>query len=214
MFKDRVSAGKLLAEKIESLQLKKPLIISIPRGGTAIAYPIAARLNAPLYVITPRKIGAPFQPELALGALAPDGTVTLDEFNLSTYGLTIKDLNVIIEKENKEIAERLKIYGKWGEIPDLNNRTVILVDDGIATGHTIQAAIKSLQKKGACPLILAVPVLPLDRLDFFAAMVDKLIFLIAPEDFYAVGQFYQDFSELTHEEVIKTLQQINDKIVF
>lgn len=208
MFATRKHAGTLLSEKIKELDIDNPLIIGIPRGGVEIAEPIAQNLPAPLFVTLPRKIGAPFNPEYAVGALAPDGTINYDEFTLAMLGLTYDDLNPVIAREQQEITKRLKLYGSWGQLPDLNNHSVILVDDGIATGYTVRAAIDSL-KKQAYKLILAVPVLPHDLVDPFAASVDKLIYLEAPVDFRAVGLYYKDFSELSHKAVINILENAN-----
>lgn len=209
MFNNKKHAGMLLSAKIEELIIDNPLLIGIPRGGVEVAEPIAQSLQAPLYVTLPRKIGAPFNREYAVGALAPDGTISYDEFTLNLLGLTSKDLKPVITREQLEIKKRLELYGPWGQLPDLKHHSVILIDDGIATGYTVRAAINSLKKHTDNPLILAVPVLPSDLVDSFAALVDILIYLEAPADFRAVGQYYKDFSELTHEAVIDILKKAN-----
>lgn len=209
MFVNRKHAGSSLAQKISPQELENPLVIGIPRGGIEVAAPLAQALAAPLYVILPRKLGAPFNREYAVGALAPDGTVSLDEDLISRLGLAREDLEPIITKESQEIQKRTGVYGPWGKLPDLAGRTVILVDDGIATGHTVKAALSSLRKSSAKKLLLAVPVLPEDAVSTFASLVDRLVYLEAPSDFAAVGQFYDDFSETAHQTVLDLLERTN-----
>ncbi|MCR4441799.1 MAG: phosphoribosyltransferase family protein [Peptococcaceae bacterium] len=211
MFRNRNQAGLLLASEVAGLNLEKPVVIGIPRGGVEVAAPIAKKLGAPLYVILPRKIGAPHNPEFAVGALAPDHTAVFDEETLDLLGLTPAALQPVIEKEKEEIKKRLELYGRWGVIPDLAGCDVILVDDGIATGQTVKAALSSLQKKTDNPLILAVPVLPEDAVPIFTALAGRLVFLEAPRYFRAVGQFYEDFSDLPHETLISLLEETNSK---
>jgi predicted phosphoribosyltransferase len=212
MFKNKNHAGSLLVPLLEDLHLQNPLVIGIPRGGVEVASPIARGIQAPLYVIIPRKIGAPFNPEYAVGAVAPDGTVSYDETLLNYLGLIPQDMEKVIQREKQEIAKRTHLYGKWGTLPDLKNYMVILVDDGIATGYTVKAALSSLRKQTTNPIILAVPVLPEDVVSSFESLVDKLIYLHAPIDFRAVGQFYEDFSEISHEAVLNILEETNKKV--
>lgn len=208
-FANRQDAGYRLGAKLASYKQSKPIIVSIPRGGTAVAAPIAVLLNAPLYIITPRKIGAPSNREFAVGALAPDGSTYLDKTLLEYLNLTPEQLEPVITAEQKEIARRMAIYGDWGILPDLHTHTIILVDDGIATGQTVKAAIHSLRNSDPEGLVLAVPVLPLDTVPEFEELVNQLVFLEAPFDFRAVGQFYHDFSDVSHEEVVTLLQETN-----
>ncbi len=208
MFKNRTHAGTLLVPLLQDLQLKNPLVIAIPRGGVEVASPIARGIQAPLYVIIPRKIGAPFNPEYAVGAVAPDGTVSFDETLLNYWGLIPQDMEKIIDKEKQEIARRTELYGKWALLPDLKNYSVVLVDDGIATGYTVKAALSSLRKQTTNSIVLTVPVLPENLIPTFESLVDRLIYLYAPLDFRAVGQFYQDFSEKSHEDILQVLSAI------
>lgn len=208
MFKNRTHAGTLLVPLLQDLQLKNPLVIAIPRGGVEVASPIARSIQAPLYVIIPRKIGAPFNPEYAVGAVAPDGTVSFDETLLNYWGLIPQDMEKIIDKEKQEIARRTELYGKWALLPDLKNYSVVLVDDGIATGYTVKAALSSLRKQTTNSIVLTVPVLPENLIPTFESLVDRLIYLYAPLDFRAVGQFYQDFSEKSHEDILQVLSAI------
>jgi putative phosphoribosyl transferase len=209
LFKNRKEAGTLLASKLKALKLDDPVVICIPRGGVDVALPIAKDLKAALYVILPRKLGAPFNKELAVGALAPDGSLFFDLFLMSLYDLTTEDLQPVIQEEKKEIAKRIKLYNPWDQLPDLTKHSVILVDDGIATGHTIKAALSSLKSKTTSSLILAVPVLPSNTIDDFSALVNCLLYLEAPFHFKAVGQYYEDFSDTSHHNILKMLEQIN-----
>lgn len=209
MFKNRRQAGSLLAEKIAEAEIKNPYVIAIPRGGVEVAASVAVRLKASLSVILPRKIGVPSNPEYAVGAVALDGTVTYDDTALGFLGISRRDLEPVIEREKKEIEKRLALYSPWGSLPDLMKNTVILVDDGIATGQTVKAALSSLKKKTGNPVVLAVPVLPDDAVDTFAMLAGKLVYLKAPRFFQAVGQFYYDFSDLRHEEIRAILEETN-----
>lgn len=206
MFKNRRHAGLLLAEQIKNLKLQNPYVIGIPRGGIEVAGPVAQAVNAPLFVILPRKIGAPFNREYAVGAIAPDGTAALDKSLLEIYGISSSDLEPVISEEIKEIEKRLAIYGRWANLPNPDQKTVILVDDGIATGWTIRAALASLKKSSPLELILAIPVLPGDSVQVFRDLADSLVFLEAPAEFRAVGEFYQDFSDASPQEIIKILE--------
>ena len=174
-----------------------------------MAAEVAAALNAPLDVIVPRKIGAPFNPELAVGAVAPDGTIFYDEALISYAGIDRQDLEQQAARELQEIGRRLSVYqgARSGgpQAPEYRGRTVILVDDGIATGYTVQAALLSLRQQKPGRLVLAAPVAPPDSLARLRPDADEIICLLVPEDFYAVGQFYQDFHQTTDQEVIAAL---------
>ena len=210
MFTDRRDAGRRLAARLQHLQKPDAVVIGIPRGGVIVAAEVAAALNAPLDVIVPRKIGAPFNPELAVGAVAPDGTIFYDEALISYAGIDRQDLEQQAARELQEIGRRLSVYqvarsGGPGAAPEYRGRTVILVDDGIATGYTVQAALLSLRQQKPGRLVLAAPVSPPDSLARLRPDADEIICLLVPEDFYAVGQFYQDFHQTTDQEVIAAL---------
>ncbi len=210
MFTDRRDAGRRLAARLQHLQKPDAVVIGIPRGGVIVAAEVAAALNAPLDVIVPRKIGAPFNPELAVGAVAPDGTIFYDEALISYAGIDRQDLEQQAARELQEIGRRLSVYqvarsGGSGAAPEYRGRTVILVDDGIATGYTVQAALLSLRQQKPGRLVLAAPVSPPDSLARLRPDADEIICLLVPEDFYAVGQFYQDFHQTTDQEVIAAL---------
>ena len=163
MFADRRDAGRRLAARLQHLQKPDVSVLGIPRGGVIVAAEVAAALDAPLDVIVPRKIGAPFNPELAVGAVAPDGTIFYDEALIDYAGIDRRDLERQAAKELQEIRRRLSIYRdarRWPKPSEYRERTVILVDDGIATGYTVQAALRSLRRQKPSRLVLAVPVAP------------------------------------------------------
>lgn len=207
MFSNRNQAGIRLATAVQSLQLVDPVVIAIPRGGVETAYPVAVALRAPLYIIIARKIGAPFNPEFAIGAVAPDGSFVLNEAILGQMNLHKADLEEIVLREREEIARRSQIYGRFAKLPPLGGRDVVLIDDGIATGHTIKAAIKELRKQSPRSLTLAVPVMPYETVSGLQSLADHFVCLEAPEYFMAIGQFYEDFPQLSHETVLEYLQQ-------
>ena len=219
VFKDRKKAGEFLAKAIKERlngDLKEPVVVAIPRGGVVVAEPIAKALKAPIDLVIPRKIGAPFNPEFAVAAITEEGTVFLNP-NLSPelmlrLGITEDYLKEQALKELQEIRRRKEKYlSGLGKI-EKEGRDVILVDDGIATGLTVKAAIASLRKENPRRIILAVPVMPRDKVREFEGIVDELIVLYAPVDFSAVGQFYYDFSQTTDEEVIETLKENRGEI--
>lgn len=207
VFSDRKDAGRRLAEVLRSYRDENVLVLGIPRGGVIVAAEVAKALNAPLDVIIPRKIGAPFNEELALGAAAPDGTVIFDERALSFLNLREIDLKEQINREMAEMERRTRYYRKGRGALDCRGKTVILIDDGIATGMTAKAALRSLRKQEPASLVLAVPVASREAAAELHSHVDNLICLHIPGTFYAVGQFYKDFRQSTDEEVITALEQ-------
>ncbi len=206
-FKDRKDAGMLLAKKLLSYKNKpNAVVIGLPRGGVVTAFEIAQELKLPLDIIVPRKIGAPFSPELAVGALTEDGQVDLNEQLIHNLNINKKDLENIIEEEKQEAQRRLKIYRGNRSPRNLQNKIVLLVDDGIATGATMKAAIKSAQKDGAQKIIVATPVAPPETVKLLEKLVDEVICLQQPEDFGAIGIFYENFKQTTDEEVVALLK--------
>ena len=196
IFKNRQAAGQILAQRLRNTSAD--LVLGIPRGGVVVAAEIAKKLNLPLSFIVTRKIGAPMQPELALGAVDPDGNVVLEE-------QPMEDLREIIQKEWKELKRRENQYRNGKPPVEVNNKRVILVDDGIATGATTLAAIKYLKRHGA-KVILAVPVASKDAMEKVAQEVKEVVVLHTPLDFQAVGQFYQYFEPVIDEEVVQLLK--------
>ncbi len=192
IFKDRKSAGKLLANRLKNT--KADLVLGIPRGGVIVAKEVATELNLPLDVIVTRKIGAPGQEELALGAVDPDGEVIWD-----------RDSKFEINDEINEIRRREKLYRQDKKPLNVKNNTVVLVDDGMATGATTLSAIKYLKRHGA-KVILAVPVASQEALEKVKNEADKTVVLEIPGNFAAVGQFYHEFLPVSDEEVIQYLK--------
>lgn len=211
-FVDRVEAGKRLASALKDFSGKHGIVLAIPRGGVVVGYEIAKALNLSLDVIIPRKIGAPDNPELAIGAVAEDGTTILDD-NLITYmGVTREYIKEESARQKQEIERRLKLYRQDTSYPSLKGLDVIVVDDGIATGSTMKAALASVKNRGAASVTVAVPVCPPSTIEELNEMADRVVCLYTPEYFQAIGQFYTDFSQTTDEEVIKLLQESKQKL--
>lgn len=206
IFKDRKMAGNLLTQRLELMELEKPLVIAIPRGGVLTAEPVAHKFNTTIKLITPRKIGAPLNREVAIGAVTQDGTAIFDDYLMDVLGLSKEELTEDTQREIEEISRRSRIYPNIINLDEVSGRDVILLDDGIATGYTILAALKSLRNKGPRKLILAVPVAPQDTLNRLSMEVDQIICLESPIDFYAVGQFYENFEQVTDDEVLEVLK--------
>lgn len=204
MFKDRIEAGKLLAKKLSQYKSEDAVVLGIPRGGMPVAFVISKKLNLPLSLVVTRKIGAPVQKELAIGAVGPGGVKVFDQALIKRLRVDQEYIEKRVEVEKRELKKRIKKFGE--KKINLEDKVAILVDDGIATGATVEAAIKYLRKKKADKIILAVPVSPKDSLDKLGKLVDKVVVLNTPLEFYAVGQFYRDFPQVSDEEVVQLLQ--------
>ncbi|MCD6528692.1 phosphoribosyltransferase [Candidatus Bathyarchaeota archaeon] len=207
MFSDRKEAGEILAEKLKKLRLENPVVLAIPRGGVVVGYEVARKLKAPLDVIVPRKLGAPGNPELAIGAVAEDGTIILDSSLIDYLEVDEEYIKKEKERQVKEIKRRLNVYrGRFSRL-EIERRDVVIVDDGIATGATIRAAIASVRKRKPASLTLAVPVAPPSTIEKLREEVDRIVCVSTPEPFFAIGQFYTDFRQTTDEEVIQLLEK-------
>lgn len=193
------------------LPWKNPVVLAIPRGGVEIGGRIADRLAAPLDVIIPRKIGAPMDPELAIGAVTEEGEAILDSEISRRYGVSAQYIQETAQREQTEIVRRANLYREGRASPSVDGRDVILVDDGIATGATMKAAIVSLRRKSPARLIVAVPVASAESTETLAALVDLFVTLETPAYFLAVGQFYEDFGQTSDETVRLILQQANQQ---
>jgi putative phosphoribosyl transferase len=210
-FSDRVEAGKRLASALTDFAGKNGIVLAIPRGGVVVGYEIAKALSLPLDIIIPRKIGAPDNPELAIGAMTEDGTIILDD-NLITYiGVQRDYIKAESERQKHEIERRLKLYRQNEPYPSLKGLDVVIVDDGIATGSTMKAALASVKNRGASTVTVAVPVGPPSTIKELKKQADRVVCLYAPEYFQAIGQFYTDFNQTTDEEVIQLLKQSKQK---
>ncbi|AKX95370.1 phosphoribosyltransferase [Neomoorella thermoacetica] len=206
LFKDRRDAGQQLAGALQGYLGQGALILAVPRGGVLVAVPVVKALDAEMDLIIPRKVGLPANPEVAAAAVAPDGTVLYNDKVLEACHLTPADLQAAVDRELAEIKRRLTLYRGNRPLPVMRGRLVIIVDDGIATGLTIKAALKSVRKYKPRRLVLAVPVAPPDTLTVLRPMVEDLVCLAAPEPFYAVGQFYRDFRQVSDAEVKACLE--------
>ncbi|MEW6727490.1 phosphoribosyltransferase [Desulforudis sp. 1088] len=206
MFQDRVEAGRLLAAELKEIgPVKDGVVVAIPRGGVVVGAEVAKALDIPIDVIVPRKIGAPFNPEVAVGAVTEDGTTIFDERALRLLGLARESLDDAVKVQLAEIARRTQLYRSGKDPLPLEGKTVILVDDGVATGYTTLAALRSVKNARPARVVLAVPVAPPDTAEMLSGEVDEMICLLTPEPFYAVGQFYRRFDQTTDEEVIALL---------
>lgn len=206
-FYDRQDAGRKLAYPLEKYSLQKNVIvIGLPRGGVVTAYEVASRLQVPLDITCPRKIGAPFNPEYAIGAITETGEGIFDERAITTLGISPTYLKETIEKEKKQAQYRLEFFRHDRPPRDVKGKTVILVDDGLATGSTMKAAIKTMKQEGASSIIVAVPVAPPHTIEEIRPSVKEVICLYAPETFWAVGEFYEYFAQTEDEEVTNLLK--------
>ena len=204
-FKNRKDAGEQLGKALDKYNSKDTVVLGIPRGGVVVAAEVARVIGAPLDVIIPRKLGAPHNPEVAIGAVTQDGTIIRDEIMVKRLGLSEGQLVNMAEEVYDEIDRRIQKYRNGRAGLDLTGKIVIVVDDGIATGFTVLAALQSVRNSGASKVVLGVPVAPADTLSTFRETVDDLVCLESPEVFYAVGQFYNDFDQTSDQEVISLL---------
>ncbi|MGZ3290246.1 MAG: phosphoribosyltransferase [Xanthobacteraceae bacterium] len=208
-FRDRADAGHQLAKALAEYKGRNAVVLALPRGGVPVAAEVAATLDAPLDLILVRKIGVPYQPELAMGAVV-DGLapiVVRNEEVLRVSGTTASEFDEVCEKERAEIERRRKLY--LGDRPraEIAGRVVIVVDDGIATGTTTRAALQAIRKQKPKELVLAVPVAPRETAAELRGEVDALICLEMPEPFFAIGYFYRDFEQVSDEEVVAILRR-------
>ncbi|SHF44121.1 Predicted phosphoribosyltransferase [Desulforamulus putei DSM 12395] len=206
MFKNRIDAGQRLAESLKKINIQEGIVIAVPRGGVVVGAQVAQALDIPLDIIIPKKVGAPQNPEVAVGAVTEDGTVIYNQNLLNRLGLSEKDLAPAVQKIISEIKRRMTAYRGSSKSPDFSGKHVILVDDGIATGFTIMAALRSIKNAGCQAVTLAIPVAPPDTVERLEKEVDHLVCLVSEEPFYAVGQFYRDFSQISDDEVISILK--------
>jgi predicted phosphoribosyltransferase len=210
-YRDRVMAGDILAENLAGKNIQNAVVLGIPRGGVVVAARVAGKLGLPLDIIIPRKIGSPLNPEAAIGAVTQDGTILVNHYAASLHCVDEDKIQKLAEEQITEIKRRMIKYRGQAEYPDYRGKTIILVDDGIATGFTVMAAIRSIKKMfSPRKMILAVPVAPADTINNFKEEVDDVVCPLVPEDFYAVGQFYQNFDQTTDQEVIDLLYKSED----
>ncbi|MGZ3439954.1 MAG: phosphoribosyltransferase family protein [Polyangia bacterium] len=201
IFEDRQEAGARLAELLQRFESEHPLVLALPRGGVPVGYQVARALGAPLDVLIVRKIGAPFQPELGLGAITEGGTRWVDEDMCATLGVTPEEIDEIAAREQLEIERRLQRYRNGRPLPSVEGRTVILVDDGVATGGTARAAIQALRALGPKKIVFAVPVAAIQSAELLRREVDEFVAVEVPADLMAIGAWYRDFLQVDNGEV-------------
>jgi putative phosphoribosyl transferase len=206
IFEDRIDAGERLAEALKEYAGPDTVVLGIPRGGVIVAEVVARTLGVPLDIVVPRKVGAPGNPELGLGAVAP-GVRVLDPWLIERLGVTEEYLEREIAAEEAETVRRLRVYR--GDRPplDLAGKTAIVIDDGVATGGTAVAALRWARAQGASRVILAVPVAPPQTMERLRHEADAVVALATPEPFFAVGEWYRRFDQTSDEEVIEALRR-------
>jgi predicted phosphoribosyltransferase len=205
-FLDRYDAGRRLASALSNYADRSDLLIlALPRGGVPVAYEVARALHAPLDVFLVRKLGFPGHEELAMGAIATGGVRIIDQQIVQMFGISDEAIDRVTATERRELERREQLYRDGRPAPDVKGRTTILIDDGLATGSTMRAAVQALRQEGARKIVIAVPVAPPETCEAFRDEVDDIICAVTPEPFRAVGIWYADFSETTDDEVRELL---------
>ncbi|MFA5008478.1 MAG: phosphoribosyltransferase family protein [Candidatus Omnitrophota bacterium] len=207
-FKDRFEAGKLLAKELKKIAGRNAVILGIPRGGVVVAYELAKELSIESDIVLSRKIGAPLNPEFAIGAVSEDGKIFINKQALRQVHIDEEYINKEKEFQMQEIKRRINLYRKIKPKVILKEKTAIICDDGVATGTTMQAAIWAAKQEGCARAVLALPVAPYDTITRLAQEADETIVLRVPDFFTAVGQFYMDFPQVEDSEVIELLKEI------
>ncbi len=205
-FFDRFDAGRVLSEYLTQYHKKlNVIVLALPRGGVPVGYEIAKALEVPLDIFVVRKLGLPWYEELAMGAIASGGTLIFNEQVVQQANISKSEIDKVIQAEMKELNRREQAYRGNKKLPVLTDKIIILVDDGIATGATIKAAIKALRQHEPKKIVVAVPVAAKDTYEEIKGWVDDMICPYTPDNFYAVGLWYENFSQTTDEEVFKLL---------
>lgn len=205
-FRDRTDAGRMLAEELRALELDDPVVLALPRGGVPVGFEVARALDAPLEVFVVRKIGEPGHREHGIGAVAEGGGVVARGI-VERLGLSAGAFDVLADAERRELERRVALYRGERPLPPVADRDVIVVDDGLATGVTAEAALRSLRASGPRRLVLAVPVAAPDTARRLAQIADAVVSVITPSKFYAVGQWYERFTQTTDAEVLDVLER-------
>lgn len=214
-FRDRRDAGKKLAQKLSAYAGRPDvLIVALPRGGVPVAYEVALALNASLDILIVRKLGLPGQEELAIGAIASGGIRILNGDIIRTLSIPEEVINFVVKREIEELQRREKLYKGNRPSLDVRDHTVILVDDGLATGASMRAAVAGLRTQHPARIVVAVPAAAPEVCDAFRSEVDELVCAITPEPFYGVGRWYKDFSQVTDAEVRVLLEEANRQSLY
>lgn len=201
LFRDRADAGRQLANKLTEYAGRDVVVLALPRGGVPVGYEVARALGAPLDVFLVRKLGVPGHEELAMGAIASGGVQVLNEDVLQLHGITEEELKAAAQREEQELERRESAYRDGRPPLSVRDRTVILTDDGLATGSTMRAAVRALRGLDPARIVVAVPVGAPDTCEDLRKEADEVVCAVEPEPFYAVGMWYHDFSQTTDEEV-------------
>jgi putative phosphoribosyl transferase len=208
-FRDRAEAGRALASSLAQYARRSDvLVLGLPRGGVVVAGEVAAALGVDLDIWLVRKLGAPDQPELALGAIASQDVVYVDERLVHELGIPAHAVEAAVERERRELARRDRVYRRGRPAPRIRGRTLLVVDDGIATGSTMRAALVSLRSLSPARIVVAVPVAARGARNDLADLVDEYVCLLCPEPLYAVGSWYDEFAATSDEEVIAWLDRL------
>ena len=202
MFQDRKEAGHLLARKLAKYANgKNVLILALPRGGVPVGFEVASALNVPLDILVVRKLGVPGHEELAMGAIATGGVRVLNEEVISQCGISDHDIEAVSAREQSELRRRERAYRGDAAPPQISGQTIILIDDGIATGSTMRAAVAALRQQGLLKVVIAVPTAPVSSCGELRKCADEIVVVMTPEPFYAVGFSYAIFDQTSDEEV-------------
>lgn len=212
IFRDRNEAGRLLADKLLKYKKDNVVVIALARGGVIMGYEVAKALNAQLIVMVVRKLSLPDRPEYGIGAITQGGFVVVDQKVASLFRISKSILEDIKQKEKKELKKRLARYSILDAIPNVVGKVVLLIDDGLATGVTITAAIKALKSQRPKKIIVGVPVCAEESLKDISSQVTNIICLYTPKNFYAVGNWYGTFSQVTDKQVLEILQKAKSKV--
>ncbi len=212
LFDDRHDAGRRLAADLSEYRGSDGLILALPRGGVVIGYEVSIALGLPLEVFISRKIGAPDNPELAIGAVAEIDGLWLDRDSMAMLGVSERYVQEEVERQRQEIARRIQIYRNGQPLPPIAGKTVIVVDDGIATGYTLLAALKGIRLWDPGLLVAAVPLAPAESLWRVSQLADRVVCLATPEPFYAVGFHYEGFEQLSDEDVVRYLNEARQRV--
>jgi predicted phosphoribosyltransferase len=211
VYRDRTEAGRVLAERLGTYADRPELIVlALPRGGVPVGYEVARALHAPLDVFIVRKLGVPGHEELAMGAVATGGVRVLNDQVVRGLGIPDSVIDAVASWELEELRRRERLYRGDRPPPDVRGKTVILVDDGLATGSTMLAAVRALRQQQPARIVVAVPIAAPDTCELLRAEVDDVVCAVTPEPFYAVGLWYRDFSQTTDEEVRELLAQATE----
>lgn len=210
IFHNRTEAGRELATALEHLRGQDLIILGIPRGGVTVAAEVAKSLEAPLDVLMAHKLGAPYQPELAIGAVVSGvPEPLLDREAIEALFIPESYLQYEVKQQQAELERRVRLFRDGLPPRDLHGKTVVLIDDGIATGYTIRAALEGLRRSGAKRLVVAVPVAPAETVESLYSLADEVVALQTPSPFFAVGTWYEDFGQVEDEEVIALLKSLS-----